>query len=164
MTNWSVSENYCNDLLEIASTILFHLIEGSKQITYLPLMKSMMEIHFLLAVHFIFLVVFLPPQQSALFPTWLSTVLQLYLLDISIFTKKKKLNRGGVYNRLTRDYCPGKFNNLNRCLQISLWFCKVCNRFNKKVYYCRQVRCNCFETHYDYLVRPPWHVSCLTRP
>ena len=28
-----------------------------------------MGVHFLLAVHFIFLVVFLPPQLSALFPT-----------------------------------------------------------------------------------------------
>ena len=39
-----------------------------------------------------FLVVFRPPQRSALFPKWLSTVPQLYLLDLSIFPKKN-LNR-----------------------------------------------------------------------
>ena len=47
----------------------FHMIEGPQQITYLPLMSLMMEIQFLLAVQFSFLVVFLPPQLSALFPT-----------------------------------------------------------------------------------------------
>ena len=60
-----------------------------------PLTRLMMEIQFLLAVHFISLVVFLPPQRSALFPTWISTVPQLYLLDLSIFPRKKKLNREG---------------------------------------------------------------------
>ena len=58
-------------------------------------MRLMMEIQFLLAVHFNFLVVFLPPQLSALFLTWLSTVPQLYLLDLRIFPKNKNLNREG---------------------------------------------------------------------
>ena len=80
MKNWLVSESSWNDLLNIASTILFHLIEGPQKMIYLPLMRSMMEIQFLLAVHFIFLVIFLPPQQSALFPTWLSAVPHQYLL------------------------------------------------------------------------------------
>ena len=42
---------------------------GNPEITYLPLMKLMMEIQFLLDVHFIFIVVFIPPQWSALFLT-----------------------------------------------------------------------------------------------
>ena len=100
MTNWSVSESFRNDLLKIASTIIFHLIEVSQQIIYLPLMRSMMEIQFLLAVRFIFLVVFLPLQLSTLFPTWLSTVPQLYPLDLSILTKNKKLNREGYITGL----------------------------------------------------------------
>ena len=54
-----------------------------------------MKIQFLLAVHFNFLVVFIHPQLSALFPTWLKTAPQLYLLDLSILPKKKKLNREG---------------------------------------------------------------------
>ena len=95
MTNWSVSENSRNDLLKTASTINYHLIEGPQQRTYLPLMISMMEIQFLLAMHFNFLVVFIPPQLSALFTTWLSIVPQLYLLDLRIFPEKKKLNREG---------------------------------------------------------------------
>ena len=31
---------------------------------------------------------------------------------------------------LTRGYCSGKLPNEKRCLQISLWFCKGCNRLN----------------------------------
>ena len=93
MTNLSVSDNSQNYLLNISSTIIFHLIEGPQQTTYLPLMSFMMEIKFLLAVHLIFPVLSLPLQRSALFPTWLSTVIQQYLLDISIFSKKDKLNR-----------------------------------------------------------------------
>ena len=54
-----------------------------------------MEIQFLLAVNFNFLVVFIPPQLSALFTTLLSTVPQLYPLDLIIFPKNKKLNREG---------------------------------------------------------------------
>ena len=69
MTNLSVSDNSRNDLLNISSTIHFHLIEVPQQRTYLPLMRLMMEIQFLLSVHFIFLVLFLPPQRSELFPT-----------------------------------------------------------------------------------------------
>ena len=93
MTNLSVSENSQKNLLNISSTTLFQLIEGPQKITYLPLMRSMVEIQFLLSVHFILPVVFLPPQRSALFQTRLSTVPQLYLLYLSIFPKKKKLNR-----------------------------------------------------------------------
>ena len=50
MTNRLVSDNYRNDLLKIASKILFHLIEVPQKRTYLPLIISMMEIQFLLAV------------------------------------------------------------------------------------------------------------------
>ena len=95
MNNRSVSDNSRNDLLNIASTILFHLIEGTQKITYLPLIRLMTEIKFLLEALLNFLVVFLHPQLSALFPTCLSTVPQLYLLDLSISPKKKKLNREG---------------------------------------------------------------------
>ena len=83
MKNWSVSENYRKDLLKIDSTITSHLIVGPQQRTYLSLMRSMMKIKFLLAVHFNFLLLFLPPLLSALFWTWLKAVPH-------IFPKKKK--------------------------------------------------------------------------
>ena len=54
-----------------------------------------MKIQFLLAVHFMFPVVFLLPQRLELFPTQLSTVTQQYLLDLGILPKKKKLDREG---------------------------------------------------------------------
>ena len=47
--------------------------------------------------------------------------------------KKEEAKQGGRYNRLTKGYCSGKLHNGNRCLHRSLYFCKVCNRFNKKV-------------------------------
>ena len=83
MTNWSVPENSREDLLKIASTITSRLIVGPQQRTYLYLMKSMMKIQFLLAVHFNSLLLFLPPLLSALFWTWLKAVPH-------IFPKKKK--------------------------------------------------------------------------
>ena len=42
--NLLVSESSWNDLLKIATTICFHLVEGPQQITYLPLTRSMMKI------------------------------------------------------------------------------------------------------------------------
>ena len=69
MTNLLVSEKSRNDLLKIALTIKFHLIEGPQKITYVPLMRLMIEMQFLLVVHFNFLVVFIPPQLPALFTT-----------------------------------------------------------------------------------------------
>ena len=69
MKNWLVSDNYWNDLLNISSAILFHLIEVTQKITYPPLITPMMYIQLLLAMNFIFPVVFLPPKQSALLPT-----------------------------------------------------------------------------------------------
>ena len=83
ITNQSVSENYRKDLLKIASTITSHLIVGPQQRTYLSLMKSMMNLQCLLAVHLNFLLLFLPPLLSALFRTWLKAVRH-------IFPKKKK--------------------------------------------------------------------------
>ena len=83
MKNCLVSDNSRKDLLKIASTITSHLIEGPKQRTYLPLMRSMMKIQFLLVFHFKFLLIFLPPLLSALFWTWLKAVPH-------IFPKKKK--------------------------------------------------------------------------
>ena len=56
-------------------------------------MSLKMEIQFLLAVHLIYPVVFLPPQRPELFTTFLSTVLHQYLWDISILPKEKKLQR-----------------------------------------------------------------------
>ena len=104
-------------------------------------MRSMMEIQLLLAVQFSFLVVFLPPQLSALFPTWLSTVPQLYLLDLIILPKKKKLNRDrdttGLVEVIVQRSCLMK-----KIPQRSLWFCKGCNRINKRMCYCQQVHSN----------------------
>ena len=54
--------------------------------------------------------------------------------------EKLEAKQGGRYNRLTRGYFSGNLPNRNIRLEISLWFLKGCNRFNKKVYYCRQVR------------------------
>ena len=67
MKNKLLSENYWSDLLLIASTILFQLILVTCQITYVPLMRLMKEIQFLLAVHFIFTFLILLPQRSEIF-------------------------------------------------------------------------------------------------
>ena len=58
-------------------------------------MISMVEIQFLLDLHFNSIVVFLPQHLSEIYPTWLSIVPQLYLLDLRILPKNKKLNREG---------------------------------------------------------------------
>ena len=76
-------------------------------------------------------------------------------LEYRNISKKEESKEGGRYNRLARGYCSWKLDNGNICLDRSLWFCKGCNRFNRKVYYCRQVRRNCFETYHDSLVRLP---------
>ena len=55
MKNQLVSENYRNEFLLIASTIIFQLILGTWKITYLPLMRLRKEIQFILVVHLIFL-------------------------------------------------------------------------------------------------------------
>ena len=55
--------------LDIALTIIFHLIEGPQQRSYPPLTRSIMEIQFRLAVQFIFTVLILPPQRSELLLT-----------------------------------------------------------------------------------------------
>ena len=78
LTNWSVSENYWKYLLKIASTITSRLIVGPQKRTYLSLIRSMMKIQFLLAVHFNFILLFLPPLLSALFRTWLKAVPHIF--------------------------------------------------------------------------------------
>ena len=70
-------------------------------------------------------------------------------------SEKEEAKQRGRYKRLSRSYCSWKFPNGNICLQRSLWFCKRCNRFNKRVYYCQQVHRNCFETNNDSLVSLP---------
>ena len=102
MTNLLISENSRNDLLLIASTILFRLILGPRKRTYPPLMRLVKGRQFILAMHFIFTNMLLLPQRSALFPTKISTVLHrlpilqwLLLLDLIILLKKKKLEREG---------------------------------------------------------------------
>ena len=69
MKNWSASENSWNNLLYIASTILFQLVLVILQRTHLPLMRPMKERQFILSVHFIFPVLILLPQRLALFTT-----------------------------------------------------------------------------------------------
>ena len=69
MANLSVSKNPWNNLIKIASTILLNLILGPWERTYLPFMRPMTERQFILAVHFIFPVVFLPRQRTELFLT-----------------------------------------------------------------------------------------------
>ena len=115
----------------------------------------MMEIKFVLDVHFIFLVCIYPSAA-------VSTILDMTLNSASTISigsqhiaEKEEAKQGGRYNSLTRGYCSGKLPNGNICLQRSLWFCKIYHRFNKKVYYCRQVRRNCFEMYHDSLVRIP---------
>ena len=80
-------------------------------------------------------------------------------LSISIgsqhISKREEAREVGRYSRLTREYCSGRLPIGKRCLKRSLWFCKGCNRFNKKTYYCRQVGRDCFGTHHDSLVRLP---------
>ena len=69
--------------------------------------------------------------------------------------EKEEAKQGERYNSLTRGSCSGKLPNGNICLHVSLLFCKGCSRFNKKVYYCRNVCPNCFETHHYSLVCIP---------
>ena len=69
MINQLVSDNYWNELLLIASKTIFKLILGPSKIKYLPLMSWMKERQFLIAVHFIFPVMLLLTQRSALFPS-----------------------------------------------------------------------------------------------
>ena len=73
------------------------------------LISSVMERQFLLAVHFIFPVLFLSPQQSALFMTYLLTLLHQYLLDLSIMTKNNKLEREGDITGLLDATAQGVF-------------------------------------------------------
>ena len=120
MTNRSVSENSRKDLLKIASTITSHMIEEPQKITYLPLMRSMIKIQFLLAVHFNFLLLFLPPQLSALFLTSLKTVPR-------IFPKNKKLSWWGDITGLIElspsTYSPLMWiSGLLRCYRVLLGF------------------------------------------
>ena len=67
MANKLVSENSPKDLLLIASTIPFQMILGPRKRTYLRLIKLMKERHFLLALHFVFIVLLLLSQRSELF-------------------------------------------------------------------------------------------------
>ena len=67
---------------------------------YVSLIRLMVERQFLLAVTFIFPVLFLVPHKAALFMTSLSTVLRhqplflnIILLVISVLLKKKELSR-----------------------------------------------------------------------
>ena len=55
-------------------------------------------------------------------------------------------------------------SNGKRWLKRILWFWNECNRFNKKMYYCRQVGHDCFSIHHDSLICLTWHVFCLTLP
>ena len=70
-------------------------------------------------------------------------------------SEKEEAKHGGRYSRLTRGYFSGKLPNEKICLHIKLWFCKGCDRFNKKVYYCQKVHRNCFEIHHDSLIYLP---------
>ena len=69
MKNGLVSENSRNDLPLIASIIIFQLILGPRKILYLSLMMLMAERQFILAVKFIFPVMLLVTQRSALLTT-----------------------------------------------------------------------------------------------
>ena len=74
---------------------IFHLIVVTQQKTYSPLIILMMGVQFLIAVKFIFTVVFLPPQRPSIFLTSLNTVLRQYLLDLRILPKEKNLEKEG---------------------------------------------------------------------
>ena len=61
---------HCEKLIGIRELLEFsQLILGPRQITYLPSMRSMKDKQFLLVMHFIFPVVFIPPQRPELFTT-----------------------------------------------------------------------------------------------
>ena len=65
-----------------------------------------MEIKFIIAVHFIFPVVFPSLHCSAPFPKTLNSASSIYMGYQHI--DKKKSKQGGRYKRLTRVYCSGK--------------------------------------------------------
>ena len=69
--------------------------------------------------------------------------------------EREEARERGRYNKLTRVYCSGRLPNGKRCLNRSLWFCKGCNRFNKKTYYFQQVGHAFFAMHHDSLVCLP---------
>ena len=69
--------------------------------------------------------------------------------------EKEEAREGGIYNRITSDYCNLMLRNVNRCPKRTLWFCNSCSRFNKKTYYYQQVGRDCFVTHHDSLICHP---------
>ena len=70
----------------------------------------------------------------------ISNITQYSASSISIgsqnISEREESREGEIYNTLTSGYCLGRLPNGNKCLKTSLWFCKGCNRFNKKTYYC----------------------------
>ena len=60
---------------------------------------------------------------------------------------KAATRKGGKINRNIRCYCSGRIPNGKRYLKITLWFCNVCSKFNKKVCYCKLLGRDCFENH-----------------
>ena len=111
-------------MLKIASTIIFHLIEGTQQIIYPPL-DEVDDGYLVSNCHVLNFYSFISP--SAAVGTISGTTLNI-ASTISIgsehISKIEESKQGGRYNRLTRGYCSGKFPNGNRCLQKIFWFCK----------------------------------------
>ena len=130
MKNGSVSDNYLNHLLYIASTILFLLILVTCQRKYLPLMRPMKEIQFILVLYFIFPVVFiLCSVHHYLRHTLNSDSSISYTFVTSTIVSQNITERGEAieeyrYNSITRRYCSGRLTNVNIGLKRSLQFCK----------------------------------------
>ena len=89
---------------------------------------------------------------------------QQYLLDLSILPKNKKLNREGDITGLLEVTVQGSFLMKIGAPREAFGFTRDLIGSKKKVYYCRQVCRNCFETHHDSLICIPLHVLCLTFP
>ena len=69
--------------------------------------------------------------------------------------EREEAREGVRYNRTFRGLCSSRLTNGNRFMNIILWFCNLCDRFNKKTYYFQQVGRDCFAIHHDSLVLIP---------
>ena len=152
MTNLSVSENSWNDLLKIASTI--NLPDRGTTTKNIPPLDDIDDGDTFSTFRALQFSTYISPSAAVI------TISDMTLNSASTISigsehiaKEEEAKQGGRYNRLTIGYCSGKLPNGKICLQRIIWFCKGCNRFNKKVYYCQKVHHHCFEIHHDSLVR-----------
>ena len=139
------------------------------QRTYLPLMRSMKERQFLLAVNLKFSIYASPSKEvrtisdiTIIGASLLSYTSVNYTIGSQRTTEKEGSREGGRNNRTTGGYCNVRFPNGKIYLKRTHWFWNGCDLFNKKTYYCKQVGRDCFVTRLDSIIHHHWHV-CYCR-